>query len=557
MSSAAVILTEAEYCHILNNDDGVERLVDGPARISLRSNEVMTSKPKQKILLVENQYVEIRNPYDHIKGVYNMGGKKVVQGPAVFSLYPHEVLLKYKPNPAHVLSNLDALHMQALIDTPEHKAGEKWIVKGPAVIVPKSSEKVLEVIKALTIGKNQGIYVRHRRTNEVRLIRGPATYLLDVEEQLFKKYIPQNELRGLANGRASTNEEMAYSFRAVAIAVEQNECMMVLNFQKKEEKVVVGPTVHVFEPFESVKVLSLSGGTPKKENVHAVTRLRLGPDFMTDEVVVRTKDNAVLKMKVSFKYQFVAESASMSKVFSLNNFVGLACRSLNSRIRERSSQHYFEDFNSNVSSIVNGALFKDIVLPNGTSVHGMYYPENCLLITTADVKEVVPVDAEIAALLNESLKTNMNILCNKLEDSSKLDAEKDRVQNEAEIARLQSSLMDVELKNREQRTVGKAEIDAKSIMQKAGYEAAILGEQRKLQIAAQLDAANQKMQSLHGNGTTGADRYLEMKRIQSMSQVREATIIPAGMKTVFLPPHADGNSSGATADEVASSADSY
>jgi hypothetical protein len=173
------------------------------------------------------------------------------------------------------------------------------------------------------------------------------------------------------------------------------------------------------------------------------------------------------------------------------------------------------------------------------------------------VKEVVPVDAEIAALLNESLKTNMNILCNKLEDSSKLDAEKDRVQNEAEIARLQSSLMDVELKNREQRTVGKAEIDAKSIMQKAGYEAAILGEQRKLQIAAQLDAANQKMQSLHGNGTTGADRYLEMKRIQSMSQVREATIIPAGMKTVFLPPHADGNSSGATADEVASSADSY
>ena len=45
-------------------------------------------------------------------------------------------------------------------------------------------------------------------------------------------------------------------------------------------------------PDEQFTVLNLSGGRPKREGIIATLSLGLGPDFMTDIVIVETSDHA-------------------------------------------------------------------------------------------------------------------------------------------------------------------------------------------------------------------------------------------------------------------------
>jgi major vault protein len=46
-------------------------------------------------------------------------------------------------------------------------------------------------------------------------------------------------------------------------------------------------------------ILSLSGGKPKKQNQIQSLSLSLGPDFMTDIVIVETSDHARLQIQVT------------------------------------------------------------------------------------------------------------------------------------------------------------------------------------------------------------------------------------------------------------------
>jgi major vault protein len=52
-------------------------------------------------------------------------------------------------------------------------------------------------------------------------------------------------------------------------------------------------------PDEEFTVLSLSGGKPKVEHAIKTLSLVLGPDFMTDILIVETSDHARLKLKLS------------------------------------------------------------------------------------------------------------------------------------------------------------------------------------------------------------------------------------------------------------------
>ena len=65
-----------------------------------------------------------------------------------------------------------------------------------------------------------------------------------------------------------------------------------------------GPCSVLLGPEEELKIVKLSAGKPKEsEPGMEIGVLNVGPDFMSDEIYVTTKDNIALKMGVTYKWE--------------------------------------------------------------------------------------------------------------------------------------------------------------------------------------------------------------------------------------------------------------
>ena len=78
----------------------------------------------------------------------------------------------------------------------------------------------------------------------------------------------------------------------------------VYDYRQKTSRVVWGPGLVMLSPDEQFTIMSLSGGKPKEQNQIKSLSLSLGPDFMTDLVVVETSDHARLQLKLSYNWKF-------------------------------------------------------------------------------------------------------------------------------------------------------------------------------------------------------------------------------------------------------------
>lgn len=87
-----------------------------------------------------------------------------------------------------------------------------------------------------------------------------------------------------------------------------------------------------------------------------------------------------------------------------------------------------------------------------------------------EVKEVKPTDSEILKLLDESIKASMNILVGKRKDTAQNEAEKEKIENEVEIAELRKNLIEIENSNLTKETIEKAKIEGKALIEKAKAE---------------------------------------------------------------------------------------
>ncbi len=77
----------------------------------------------------------------------------------------------------HVLGEEEALLLKATQDFVDEKdnlvkAGMVWVKEGPLDFIPKPEMQVVEIRKCFTLDKNEGFYVRDKRTGEVRLLKG-------------------------------------------------------------------------------------------------------------------------------------------------------------------------------------------------------------------------------------------------------------------------------------------------------------------------------------------------------------------------------------------------
>ena len=63
--------------------------------------------------------------------------------------------------------------------------GMTWIIKGPRDLTPAIEYEIVETRKAIPLSGNEGVYVRDLKSGEVKLVRGPKSYLLGEGEAFW------------------------------------------------------------------------------------------------------------------------------------------------------------------------------------------------------------------------------------------------------------------------------------------------------------------------------------------------------------------------------------
>ena len=61
------------------------------------------------------------------------------------------------------------------------------MIRGPRDLIPDTKVEIIERRKAIPLSENEGVYVRDHNSGEVKLVRGPKTFLLGENESFWEK----------------------------------------------------------------------------------------------------------------------------------------------------------------------------------------------------------------------------------------------------------------------------------------------------------------------------------------------------------------------------------
>lgn len=423
------------------------------------------------IVLNSRQFCYILNPVKN--DVCQLGLRELRTGEKKFFLQPGEELESGKIQDVYVLSDQQALLLKAVqhveqSDGKVHKPGERWMIYGPCDFIPTVEVEVVEVRKSIPLAENEGIYVRDARSGEVKSVIGTA-YMLLPHEQLWEMEL-EPRVEKLLQAQSPGKRDKS---RVVAFRVPHNSSVQVYDYRKRQSRVVFGPDRIMLGPDEQFTVLSLSGETPKKEGVIQSLYLNMGPDFMTDQVVVETLDHARLALTVSYSWEFDVnrdDPVSANKLFKVKDFVGDTCKTLASRIRGNVSSHSFEYFHLHSVEIITAAVFGKRKDDPRKEIR---FSANNLVVRQVDIQTVEPVDEKTKESLQKSVTMAIEITTEaskaKAEHQAKLQAQSaagqlhlQKINDEVEAERAKQNLIALKAKSLEVQQSGKAVAEASS-----------------------------------------------------------------------------------------------
>jgi len=242
-----------------------------------------------KITTLSNrQFAVVLNPWKD--GKPRLGQKELRKGETSFFLKPGESL-ENGIQAVIVLAEEEALLLkskEAFIDEKKQQknAGDRWMFYGPADYVPPVEVEIVEKRKAIPLDENEGIYVRDIKTGKVRSITGES-YMLKPNEELWKKELPKVVEELLSKDRTDEEQKERDKTRVVTYRAPHNSAVQIYDYKEKKSRVIFGPELIMLGPDEQFTVISLSGDQPKRPHVIKALSLLLGPDFMTDIVILK------------------------------------------------------------------------------------------------------------------------------------------------------------------------------------------------------------------------------------------------------------------------------
>lgn len=536
----AIILKETEYCIILNPVDesgivqeGKRKVVSGPYVFFVEPNEEALGGIKEKYILNENQGILLQAISDFIDN----------------SIEDKEI---------------------------KRKAGDKWVVRGPIIYTPNKYIEVERKLDVISLGQGEGIYVKNLKSGKIKLIVGPTQFMLEAFQEFYEKKLPsivesalskeskfgegisiqafnrmrtedtylqqkqsakKNYIQQKQNAKdnflqqESIQEDYVQQqsvgkfennklnddinrYKAIVLNIENNCATLINDYETSSVKVIFGPSEYILKPYEEVKVLNLSGETPKRPGKLQIIKLRLGPDFMTDMFEVATRDHARLKIKLSYKWCFDIDKNSKEPevIFKVADFVGYACENLASRIRQVAAENDFETFHQNSSKLIRESVFG--IDEKGKIKKFRLFPENNLKIIDIDIKNIIPVNQDTADKLKEAIDTNIQIQldASKQEAEAKAELRKIESAREMNMAKLnsekeqeekRSELIELQNQNEQLESVEKAKIEAQAEL-----------ESQRIETQSELEKAEAEAKAMQIRTNAEIDREQKLYKIK-------------------------------------------
>jgi len=453
--------------------------------------------------LNSRQYCVVVDPVDEA-GRNQLGKRELRKGEVSFFLRPGERLENGIQN-VHVLEDDEALLLSAreiFVDgKTSRQPGERWMIAGPRDYVPPIQVDIVEKRRAIPLDQNEGIYIRDIKTGQVRSVTAES-YLLKENEELWDKIVPtvveelllKDVSRDRKEGSRTAQRDKT---RVITYRTPHNSAVQIYDYKAKKSRVVYGPDLVMLGPDEQFTIQSLSGDVPKRPHVIKSLCLLLGPDFMTDVVVVETSDHARLSLKLSYNWHFEYDPNDPVKsaaIFSVPDFVGDACKAIASRVRGIVAAHSFDNFHKGSAQIIREAVFG--ISPDGKPLNRFVFAANNLVITNIDIQSVEPVDSRTRDALQKSVQLAIEITTKSQEAEARQEAERreqqargrlerQKIQDEAEAEKSRRQLLELQAASAAVESTGQATAEAKARAQAADIEGKAAVKQSELSSEAE------------------------------------------------------------------------
>lgn len=481
-------------------------------------------------------------------GKPRFGCRELRKGECSFFLYPGEKL-ESGIQDVYVLAEEEALLLRARCavqagDTMR-KPGDRWMIYGPCDFIPPVAVEIIERRHAIPLDENEGIYVRNLTTGKVRAHIG-SSYKLLPNEELWAKALPpdvdallrkeasrdKNDKRGAAADPHDRDPTRVVSYR-----VPHGAAVQVYDYEKKKSRVVFGPDLVLLQPDEHFTTLNMSGGIPKQSNQIQAIALFLGPDFMTDQIVVETSDHARLSLKLSYNWHFEvnpADQEAACRIFSTPDFVGDLCKALSARVRGVVAQTSFDQFHKHSVEIIQESVFGRNAETNEINDQ-LVFTSNGLHVTNIDIQSVEPVDQRTRDSLQKSVQLAIEITTKSQEAAARQEAERldqeargrlerQKLSDEAEAERSRKALLELQAQSAAVESTGQATAEARALAEASKIEGEAAVKQASLQAESSTIAATaaleeqkkrQQMELEHKSKVT----ELEIKRNRDMAEI--------------------------------------
>jgi len=208
-------LAPYQYIHVKNSNTNITKCEVGPQNyVRQEGEEILHDEPQDFIILKPYTFAVISDPVVMRDGrpVTDANGLiKIRNGeheiriesdyPDPFPLYPGEEVVQV--DDLTVVPRDHALKVKAnrqFTDTRYEivrEAGDEWLIKGPAIYIPKIEEDEVEVIQPIIVEKNKALKLKanfdcvdyegkKRSAGEEWLVRKQGSYLLGVNEILVE-----------------------------------------------------------------------------------------------------------------------------------------------------------------------------------------------------------------------------------------------------------------------------------------------------------------------------------------------------------------------------------
>jgi hypothetical protein len=387
---------------------GTERIIKGSEVsffIPRTGLEVMPDEKggyvRNAVTLLDGQYCVLRGP---------KGRRRYERGPSV--VFPEaweEFLVKnaVRVFAAWPLKRDRGLHVRVLqgfeakegeqVPAGRYEAGQELFVHArEGYFFPSEALEVLGEVAAVQLAAKEAVYLRDLQTGAVRTVEGPLALLPDPTqvERVHRVIEPETAKRwGLGKADAS---------RAPTLIIPPGEAVLVTGTQTRE--VVRGPHVRVLAFDETLETLTLSTGTPKRDEVLLSTCfLRVEGNKVSDMVKVRTSDHVELEVRLSYRVSFVhKDGVDDARWFSVPNYVGLLCDHLGSLVRAAVRQTPIERFHAASAEVLRSAVLGE---KKGERRTGREFEENGMAVYDVEVLDVRILDEAVEALLTDAQRT--------------------------------------------------------------------------------------------------------------------------------------------------------